>query len=125
MLRVEEDRVVRYDGVKIKPPAAWGDGARLSGFARAMWSGFVDQSKQSAQAHAPLVLDALGAGLLHRASNPNPLLHQCHDGKFAKRKAIDARGLPHRHEGSLIDKHERHQRQMATSRELPEWGRAA
>ena len=57
---------MRYDGVKIKPPAAWGDGARLSGFARAMWSGFVDQSKQSAQAHAPLGLDAPGGGLLHR-----------------------------------------------------------
>ena len=67
MLRVEEDRVMRYDGVKIKPPAAWCDGARLSGFARAMWSGFVDPSKQSAQAHAPLVLDAPTGGLLHRA----------------------------------------------------------
>ena len=30
-------------------------------------SGFVDQSKQSAQAHAPLVLDAPTGGLLHRA----------------------------------------------------------
>ena len=74
MLRVEEDRVVRYDGVKIKPPAACGDGARLSGFARAIRSGFVDQSKQSAQAPAPLVLDAPGGGLLHRAPDPNPLL---------------------------------------------------
>ena len=71
VLRVGVDCVVRYDGVKIKPPAAWGDGARLSGFARAMWSGFVDQSKQSAQAHAPLVLDAPEGGLHHRASNPH------------------------------------------------------
>ena len=74
MLRVGVDCVVRYDDVKIKPPAACGDGARLSGFARAIRSGFVDQSKQSAQAHAPLGLDDPGGGLLHCASDPNSLL---------------------------------------------------
>ena len=73
MLRVEEDRVVRYDGVKIKPPAAWGDGARLSGFARAMWSGFVDHSKQSAQAHAPLGLDAPREDYSAARVRPEPL----------------------------------------------------
>ena len=65
MLLVEEDRVVRCDGVKIKPPAAKDTALVSAVFARAQWSGFVDQSKQSAQAHAPLGLDAPGGGLLH------------------------------------------------------------
>ena len=74
MLRVGVGRVVRCDGVKIKPPAARHTALVSAVFARAQWSGFVDQSKQSAQAHAPLVLDAPGGGLLHRASDPNSLL---------------------------------------------------
>ena len=75
MLLVEEDRVVRCDGVKIKPPAAKDTALVSAVFARAIGSGFVDQSKQSAQAHAPLGLDAPGGGLLHCASDPHPLLH--------------------------------------------------
>ena len=74
MLLVEEDRVVRCDGVKIKPPAAKDTALVSAVFARAQWSGFVDQSKQSAQAHAPLGVDAPGGGLLHCASDPNSLL---------------------------------------------------
>ena len=45
VLRVGEDRVERCGGVKIKPPAAKDTALVSAVFARAQWSGFLDQSK--------------------------------------------------------------------------------
>ena len=102
-------------------------GARLSGFCTRPVVGFF-RSVQVIRLGARTYRPSCPGRLTLPRVRPEPLLSfllMMAPAKTSKRRAIDARGLPpHRHEGSLVDKHERHQRQMAPSRELLEWGRA-